>query len=409
MDGAVARRQGGRSRHIQKLTFAEDPSPGTNLLAKKKRLPPAPSLNLAAAIPDLRHNATPVSSDNPVEDVIASSPRMLMSNRSSKPLSTLLIASFAGSMLAMIAHGSAHADDNCLSGPKATTPRGSHWYYRIEPGTKRHCWYLGAERGKTAQTAAAKPPTPASTPAKPASASAKSVAASAKPVAAPTSAASPLQPSVSNARAEFDDAARDQTNANPSPSDTPLATASDQASAASSPSGAMPSTEAAESTETRTSAVTTRWPDPAVNAAPASNAAQQQPAPATAVAPPPQLLAERSEPGPAVRVVGVPESQTTSYSIPMLLGGLAGALAFAGILGFAVIKFGNLSSVMHICRRPESIRTVSDTGSPPPWQQLNADIRPPHLRDPFRARREIEAQSRDIMEILSRASRGATT
>jgi hypothetical protein len=93
----------------------------------------------------------------------------------------------------------------------------------------------------------------------------------------------------------------------------------------------------------------------------------------------------------------------------MLLGGLAGALAFAGILGFAVIKFGSLSSFMHI-RRAESIRTVSDTGSPAPWQQPNSAIAPPpHLRDPLRARREIEAQSRDIMEILSRASRGAAT
>jgi hypothetical protein len=388
---------------------------------------PAPGLNLTPAIPDLRHNATPVSFDNPAEDVIASSPGMLMSNRSRKPLSALLIASFAGSMLAMIAYGSAHADDNCLAGPKATTPRGSHWYYRVEPGTKRHCWYLGAERGKTAQKAAAKPPLPAAAPNKPA--------------AQTTSAASPLQPAVADARAEFDDAARDQTNANSqtnanppssdtrSSSDTPSAAASDQASAdpSPSPSAAIPSTETAESADTRTSAVTTRWPDPAVNTDQVSNATPQQqpvaaaavtpspqlqneqPTPPSAAAPPPQLLGERSDPGPAVRVVDVPEAETASYSVPMLLGGLAGALAFAGILGFAVIKFGSLSSFMHI-RRAESIRTVSDTGSPAPWQQPNSAIAPPpHLRDPLRARREIEAQSRDIMEILSRASRGTAT
>ncbi|GAB1715958.1 MAG: hypothetical protein NTAFB05_10000 [Nitrobacter sp.] len=313
-------------------------------------------------------------------------------------------------MLAIAAHGPARADDTCLAGPKATTPRGSHWYYRIEPGTKRHCWYLGAERGKTAKTAAAKPPSPASAPAKP---------------TARTSAAPPLRPSVANAHAEFDDAARDQTNANPSPSDTPLATAGEQGSADPSPSAAIPSTEAAEPSDTRAPAVATRWPDPVVNTAPAGNAAQP-PAPAaattsnpqlqngqstlasTAAPPQPQLLGERTEPGPAVRVVGAPESETTSYSIPMLLGGLAGALAFAGILGSAVIKFGSLSSLMHI-RRPGSTRAVSDSGSPPPWQQPNSDLAPPHLRDPLRARREIEAQSRDIMEILSRASRGAAT
>jgi hypothetical protein len=166
--------------------------------------------------------------------------------------------------------------------------------------------------------------------------------------------------------------------------------------------------------------VTTRWPDPAVDvaaqqpkpAAAVTSSPQLQndrPTPAPAAAPPPQLLAERSEPGPAVRVVDLPEPETSSYSIPKLLGGLAGALAFAGILGFTVIKFGNPSSLVHIRRRPEPIRTVSDGGSPPPWQEPNSHTAPPHLRDPLRARREIEAQSRDIMEILSRASRGAAT
>ena len=77
--------------------------------------------------------------------------------------------------------------------------------------------------------------------------------------------------------------------------------------------------------------------------------------------------------------------------MPLLLGGLAGALAFAGILGFAVVKFGSLSSLTHIRRRSESIWDAVDTGHLPPWQQPNSDIRPPHLRDPLRARREIES------------------
>src|SRR5215510_457279 len=36
------------------------------------------------------------------------------------------------------------AADECLSGPKGTAPAGSHWYYRVERSTGRHCWYLGA-------------------------------------------------------------------------------------------------------------------------------------------------------------------------------------------------------------------------------------------------------------------------
>ena len=40
------------------------------------------------------------------------------------------------------------AADECLSGPKGTAPAGSHWYYRVERSTGRHCWYLGAEGQK---------------------------------------------------------------------------------------------------------------------------------------------------------------------------------------------------------------------------------------------------------------------
>jgi hypothetical protein len=37
------------------------------------------------------------------------------------------------------------AADECLSGPKGTAPKGSHWYYRVDRPSGRHCWYIGAE------------------------------------------------------------------------------------------------------------------------------------------------------------------------------------------------------------------------------------------------------------------------
>src|SRR5262245_58473606 len=40
------------------------------------------------------------------------------------------------------------AADECLSGPRGTAPKGSHWYYRVDRSTGRHCWYLGAEGQK---------------------------------------------------------------------------------------------------------------------------------------------------------------------------------------------------------------------------------------------------------------------
>jgi hypothetical protein len=350
------------------------------------------------------------------EDLIAfisPSSGMLMSNRSGKLLSTFFIASFAGSVLAIAAHGPARADDTCLPGPKATTPRGSHWYYRIEQGTKRHCWYLGAERGKIAQKPAAKPRPPAPAPEK----------------LAQTSVEPPLQPSVANARAEFDDPPHDQANASAPPSDTTYSIAHEQANAAAVPSGVAPAAEPTQNNDTSPSAVGTRWPDPANTTAPSTPPIQMaehqpalpetvtsspqlqndQPPPAATTAPVPKLLAERSEPGPAVSVVHAPESEAASYSMLFLLGGLAAALGFAGILGFAVVRFGSLSSIMRTLPRSESIRDVVDTEHLPPWQRRDNDIAPTPARDPVRTRREIEAQSRDIMEILARASRGAAT
>jgi len=38
------------------------------------------------------------------------------------------------------------AADDCLAGPNAATPQGTHWYYRVDRATHRECWYLGPER-----------------------------------------------------------------------------------------------------------------------------------------------------------------------------------------------------------------------------------------------------------------------
>jgi len=78
--------------------------------------------------------------------------------------------------------GDTNKADECLAAPKAATPPGGHWYYRLERGTRRKCWYLGDEGGKV--KSAAKPAAP--------SRHAKS-----------TSSEPPMQPKVANARAEI--------------------------------------------------------------------------------------------------------------------------------------------------------------------------------------------------------------
>ena len=166
-----------------------------------------------------------------------------MSNRLGKRLSTFGVALFTGGMLAIaVQGGSARADDACLVKPSATTPRGGHWHYRVEPGTKRHCWYLGEERGKAALETAAKP----------------SPFAPASDKRAMRSSAPPLRPSITNAHAELDDA----TSANNS------------ADANSLPSTRDSSDEPAQNTNISQPSATTQWPDPAINAVPVVNSTQ---------------------------------------------------------------------------------------------------------------------------------------
>ena len=84
----------------------------------------------------------------------------------------------------------AAATAECLTAPKAHTPKGGHWYYHLDRATKRKCWYLrvpsktagAATAAPEADAAAAAPaaqtpqPTATTTPAASASASASASA-----------------------------------------------------------------------------------------------------------------------------------------------------------------------------------------------------------------------------------------
>src|SRR5262249_13688067 len=37
---------------------------------------------------------------------------------------------------------------DCLAGPNAQAPAGSHWYYRLDRATARKCWSIGTERAR---------------------------------------------------------------------------------------------------------------------------------------------------------------------------------------------------------------------------------------------------------------------
>ena len=45
------------------------------------------------------------------------------------------------------------AAEECLTKPKEVTPPGQHWYYVIDRGSKRRCWYLHQETGTSSHAA----------------------------------------------------------------------------------------------------------------------------------------------------------------------------------------------------------------------------------------------------------------
>jgi hypothetical protein len=80
-----------------------------------------------------------------------------MTNLAVKFLLAVSAGIVASTPIAMIPLSTAGAAEECLTTPKDETPPGKHWYYRIERGTKRHCWYL-REEGETSSQAATSTP-----------------------------------------------------------------------------------------------------------------------------------------------------------------------------------------------------------------------------------------------------------
>jgi hypothetical protein len=75
-----------------------------------------------------------------------------MVNRTAKIGSAIFASLLAGAPITIITSGSAHAAGDCQTEPGSEMRQGQHWYYRIERGTKRHCWYL-REEGERAEQA----------------------------------------------------------------------------------------------------------------------------------------------------------------------------------------------------------------------------------------------------------------
>lgn len=237
----------------------------------------------------------------------------------------VFVSSAAGIGLTAIPGNAAQAADECLSGPKASTPVGGHWYYRMEKGTKRKCWYLADEGGKTNKAAS----------------SAESDSAEPSP---PPAKSKVTKPSVANARAELTATSDDQqalaeTTWPPMPDRSAATTAPDNQPAK--------DTTAAASTPATPNAqgwsMASRWPEPAaVNSADPQTKSMQMASnetapPAVAPAPAPAPVAAAApvaeHPAPAIQ-----PSDDVLSPFRILLIGITITLALTAVLGSVLFK-----------------------------------------------------------------------
>ena len=233
------------------------------------------------------------------------------------------------------------AADNCLSGPKGSLPAGGHWYYHVDRATKRTCWYIGEEKGKTAKAAP-----PAQDP---------SSSTNAADSAPPPQPSANLRKSVADARAEL---TSPQTSV---AQDAPAGIGQQTIRAANIDNSPR---AAATNADTQSSTVSSRWPEAssvppsgsfqlaAANAS-ASAQADTQPAPPPAVTP-----AAPAATGSAL--------DRQSYSTQMLLLVMASALALAGLVSAVIVRLNRT-------RKP-----AGDFRSewPAPWDSIHSDLAP---------------------------------
>src|SRR4051794_1730827 len=322
-----------------------------------------------------------------------------MSNRSAKFVSALFASILAGANFAAVAENDTKAvaengtktaengtktADNCLSGPKGAAPAGSHWYYRIDRPTKRKCWYVGEEKNKTAKAAATQESAPQESLSSSSAEAANSV---------PPQQNAGVSKSVANARAEW-----------PSPQSSVTQDAS--VTAAVPTSDDTQRTIAPDGTQSP-SLVTSRWPD-SVDAsssndprlAVADQAASPQPNATAPAQPAVTAVAPAAANSPLERQSG---------SVQTLLMVMASALAFVGLVGTVIFRFGR--------RTPVALAEVPD-GHRAPWNSIPIDRpqRPMYVNqdapfrrtDPARDPRAPDDPERQIAEMLRRLSRSAT-
>lgn len=269
-----------------------------------------------------------------------------MSSLPAKFAATLVLGVAATAASTTLPVRAAPAGDNCLLEPTTEAlPQGKHWYYRIERGTGRKCWYT-RDAGDTSARIEAPTAVPAEkqAPRRAEAAPARSVSDAHAEIAPPRTRVANDVPAA--APPSIWQAARSPAPTIPAIA-APAANAGPQPIAPRWPQAAAPAPAA--SPQADTSLMAADATDPATSTASNDAAAQTVPPPALAAAP-------------VERNIG---------SLHQLMLVAVGALALAGLTGSAVYRFGRRR------KRQDWLRERSN------WQSLENPREPPWVDPQF--------------------------
>src|ERR1700688_2585512 len=76
----------------------------------------------------------------------------MAANQAAKFASAIFVSLLAGAPITINTSSFALAAGDCQTEPGTETRQDQHWYYHIERGTGRHCWYL-REGGESTEQA----------------------------------------------------------------------------------------------------------------------------------------------------------------------------------------------------------------------------------------------------------------
>jgi hypothetical protein len=296
-----------------------------------------------------------------------------MSNKLARSATSVAFAVVIGVVAGLAPTASvraANAADDCLTEPSGPTTQGKHWYYHIERGTGRHCWYQRGQDDSAADTTT-QDQAAAVNDAAPSTPPAKSQVAPSKP-AVRKSETQPTR-SIADARAELPAQARSDNNAAPAaaPAAPPIAA---NASVFPDPRTVLPARPAVEPPSTASSDTDTSQDDTTASVAAA-------PAPA-------------SSPAPAIQAG--PLGNRHLGSIPTLLLVAFGALALAGLTGHTVYR---LASVGRRVRPEDRWNRTVKLQSAPASRPRPVPIRPEPIEETFQDHFENDLAPEEFADV----------